>query len=36
MYLPIQKCKQNSYLGKKEFDEQETISKLVFKSISYN
>ena len=32
--MPIQKCKQNSYLGQKEFNEYEIISKLFFKSIS--
>ena len=34
--MPIQKCKQNSYLGQKEFNEHEIISKLVFKGISYD
>ena len=36
MNLPIQKRKQNSYLGNKEFDEHEIINIFVFKTISYD
>ena len=34
--LAHQESKQKPYLGKKEFDKHEIISKLVFKSISYD
>ena len=36
MNLPIQKRKQNPYLGNKEFDEHEIINIFVFKTISYD
>ena len=32
MYLSIKKCKQKPYLGKKEFDKDEVISKLFLRA----